>query len=277
VTIDTRLPAPELVAAVDSNQLQQVLINLCTNAWHAMPAGGRIVIGLDVDGSAPAQAHLWIRDDGCGMDADTQARIFEPFFTTKPVGQGTGLGLSVVHGIVVAHGGQISVDSTPGRGTVFHILLPLCGAPPDAAAGAAVPSTDAGVDGLRVLCVDDDPVMLMTAQALLERAGCHVEAHADPQQALQALHRAPAGFDVLVTDYNMPGMDGLRLIRAARSVAPRLALVLASGFLSDALCEQAQALGVHGLVQKERTIEDLLDAVREAARPASPTRPFIPF
>jgi PAS domain S-box-containing protein len=265
VTIATQLAATELVADVDGNQLQQVLINLCTNAWHAMPAGGLVVIGLEATGDAPAQAHLWIRDHGCGMDADTQVRIFEPFFTTKPVGQGTGLGLSVVHGIVVAHGGQISVDSTPGEGSIFHILLPLSGLPPGAGADAAAPSRCTGLAGLRVLCVDDDPVMLLTVHALLERAGCHVEAHVDPQQALHALHQAPAGFDVLVTDYSMPGMDGLQLARAARSVAPQLALVLASGFLGDALCEQAQALGVQALVQKERTVEDLLDAVCAAA------------
>ncbi|GAB4561313.1 MAG: hypothetical protein Tsb007_25790 [Rhizobacter sp.] len=280
VLLETRCPPAEVYAEVDANQLQQVLINLCTNAWHAMPNdGGRIVIGLDEQGPDPlhadarashthgALAHLWVQDDGCGIDPQVQSRIFEPFFTTKPVGQGTGLGLSAAHGIVVAHGGTISVESEPTQGSMFHIHLPGCAAPaPDVATKPNGSARPARLDGLRVLCVDDDPMMLTTMQALLEREGCQVDALLDAEQALERLQSEPAAVDLLVTDYNMPGMDGLALVQAAKRLSPALAVVMASGFLSDKLCEQATQLGVQALVQKERTVEDLMMAVREVVR-----------
>jgi signal transduction histidine kinase/ActR/RegA family two-component response regulator len=278
VGLDTSCPVAEVFAEVDANQLQQVLINLCTNAWHAMPpGGGRIVIGLESQaielphadpGGAPAhgvQVHLWVKDDGCGIAPEVQARIFEPFFTTKPVGQGTGLGLSAAHGIVVAHGGSISVESALNAGSVFHIYLPGSDAPVTrVAASPGLSARPAPLHGLRVLCVDDDPMMLTTMQALLEREGCQVDALLEAQQALQRLLQAPEAIDLLVTDYNMPGMDGLSLVQAARRLSPDLPVVMASGFLSDKLCEQAIQSGVRALVQKERAVEDLVSAVREA-------------
>ncbi|MBC7992458.1 MAG: response regulator [Rhizobacter sp.] len=280
VALETSCPPAEVYAEVDTNQLQQVLINLCTNAWHAMPAGGgRILIGLDVQAPDPLRAgasvslahssyaHLWVKDDGCGIDPGVQARIFEPFFTTKPVGQGTGLGLSAAHGIVVAHGGTIGVESVLAQGSTFHIHLPGCAAPaPGVATKPGASARQSRLDGLRVLCVDDDPMMLTTMQALLEREGCQVDALLDAQQALDRLQREPAAVDLLVTDYNMPSMNGLALVQAAKRVFPDLPVVMASGFLSDQLCEQATQLGVHALVQKERTVEDLVVAVREVIR-----------
>lgn len=275
VTLETRRAPEELFAEVDGNQLQQVLINLCTNAWHAMPAsGGRIVIGLDTETLGPLRtvagaplppgtyAHLWVQDDGCGIAAAAQARIFEPFFTTKSVDRGTGLGLSVAHGIVAAHGGTIAVESAPGKGSVFHIHLPLC-VPPRREGDAPPGPAPVRLDGLRVLCVDDDPVMLVTMQALLERAGCQVDAHLDAQQALDRLRHAPGAADLLVTDFNMPGMDGMALVHAVKRLCPDLPIVMASGFVSDALREQAAQLGVRAMVQKERTVEDLVNAVRD--------------
>jgi PAS domain S-box-containing protein len=274
--------APDLLAEVDGNQLQQVLINLCTNAWHAMPAsGGRIEIGLDTrPSSAPPDpanpeapgrdwAHLWVKDNGSGMPPELQERIFEPFFTTKPVGQGTGLGLSAAHGIVKAHGGHIAVESRVNHGSTFHIYLPL---PRHvrSAADAADPASQApsparlSLNGQRVLCVDDDPLMLTTMQALLEREGCAVIAHFDPCRALDVLRATRGDVGVLVTDLNMPVLDGISLVREARQLSTQLPVVLASGYLSDPQREQAARLGVSVFVQKERTVEDLVPAVREA-------------
>src|SRR5205814_4727110 len=138
VEIEVALGDALLHVEADATQVQQVLMNLCTNAWHALPDGaGRIHIGLDATSldEAAAQrlgglpggryAHLWVSDTGIGMDAATRERIFEPFFTTKPVGQGTGLGLSVVHGILSAHHGAIDVDSEPGQGSTFHLYFPV--------------------------------------------------------------------------------------------------------------------------------------------------------
>ncbi len=263
VTLATSGPADPVFAEVDDNQLQQVLINLCTNAWHAMPErGGHIEIGLEAQG---AFAHLWVKDDGSGMPPEVQARIFEPFFTTKPVGQGTGLGLSAAHGIVQAHGGHIDIESDLGHGSTFHIYLPVS-APPDTS--SPDPTARAGnrrsLKGLKVLCVDDDPVMLTTMQALLEREGCVVDAQFDPLMALERLRTKRGDIGVLVTDFNMPVMDGMGLVQEAKRLNPELPVVMASGFLSDKLCEQAALLGVNVLVQKERTVEDLVVSVREA-------------
>ena len=264
VALDTTAPHDEVFAEVDGNQLQQVLINLCTNAWHAMPAsGGRIEIGLATQDSS--FAHLWVSDDGCGMPPDVQARIFEPFFTTKPVGQGTGLGLSAAHGIVEAHGGRIEVESALDHGSTFHIYLPASAPGEQGASEKATTAAERhSLKGLKVLCVDDDPVMLTTTQALLEREGCVVDAQFDPQRALERLRAVRGDTGVLVTDFNMPVMDGMALVKEAKRLNPDLPVVMASGFLSDKMCEQAALLGVTVLVQKERTVEDLVAAVREA-------------
>ena len=282
VSLNVVQPAPHLWAEVDGNQLQQVLLNLCTNAWYALPPlGGRIEIGLDTAPPAPRQVpqglaapecgwvHLWVRDNGCGIDADVLPRIFEPFFTTKPVGQGTGLGLSVAHGIVAAHRGCIGVDSARGRGSTFHLHLPRCAALPEAAHELPPrgPVAAAPRSGPWVLCVDDDPVMLLTMQALLERHGCRVTAALSAADAQAEMAREGFAADVLVTDYNMPVMDGLALVVAARRSHPGLPVVLASGFIDGVLRERAMALGVRGLVQKERIAEDLVDAVRAALPP----------
>ena len=285
VCLDVVRPAMDICAEVDAHQLQQVLLNLCTNAWYALPAsGGRIEVGLDSappatghvraaePGPGQGWAHLWVRDDGCGMAPEVLSRIFEPFFTTRPVGQGTGLGLSVAHGIVVSHGGVITADSTPGRGATFHVHLPRCQVP-DAASPAPARSASrrepARLHGVCVLCVDDDPVMLMTMQALLERQGCRVRSAPSAADALAQLRESPSDADILVTDYNMPDVDGLALIAATREIRAGLPIVLASGFIDAGLRERARSLGVCSLVQKERIGEDLVEAVRNAISTAA--------
>jgi signal transduction histidine kinase/ActR/RegA family two-component response regulator len=278
VALETTRAGVEVLAQVDGNQLQQVLINLCTNAWQAMPVGGgRIEIGLDTDCSALPKAgagaelsaspcaHLWVRDDGPGMPPDVQARIFEPFFTTKPLGQGTGLGLSAAHGIIEAHGGRIEVRSQVNLGSTFHIYLPVCTPADEVTVAPALPAADRNLlKGLKVLCVDDDPVMLTTMQALLERAGCVVDAQSDPRLAADRLRDTRHRADILVTDFNMPLMNGAALVQEVKRINPDLPVVMASGFLSDKLCAEAFAQGVTVLVQKERTVEDLVAAVTEA-------------
>ncbi len=281
--LTVRLPDAALWVNADATQLQQVLLNLCTNAWHAMAEGvGHIRISLDevqLDGpgaaglglAAPGRfAHLQVSDDGCGMDEATRLRIFEPFFTTKPVGKGTGLGLSVVHGIVAAHGGVITVHSQPGQGSCFALYLPLVSPPappaqPDAPAdpAAAVPAAPHG-QGQHVLYVDDDPVMGVLVQALLERAGYRVTCSADPRAALDLACASNDPVDLLVTDYNMPELSGLDLVRALQQRRPGLPVVLTSGYVSDSMRLDAQRAGVLHLMQKEYTLEQLSLMVHQA-------------
>jgi PAS domain S-box-containing protein len=271
VRLTTRLGDEPLPVRADPTQLQQVLMNLCTNAWQALPAGhGRIEVGLEAAAMGEAGhdlalsrlpgrcAHVWVADNGSGMDAATRERIFHPFFTTKPVGQGTGLGLSVVHGIVQGHGGVITVDSQPGVGSTFHVWLPLAStgdtaADADAAQQAGLPPGG----GQSVLYVDDDEVMVLMVQRLLQRAGYRVTVCGDAREALALVHAAPARFDIVVTDYNMPLLSGLELAQALQKLLPRLPVVISSGYLADELQEQAHRAGVRALLKKENTLEEL--------------------
>ncbi len=276
-------PAPPVLQVeIDANQIQQVLMHLCSNAWQAMPDGaGEIALGLAAGRAEPGGAlclaglppgpfaHLWMRDSGSGMDEATRSHVFEPFFTTKPVGSGTGLGLAVVHGIVAEHRGVITVDSAPGLGATFHLYLPARGeaAAPghvltDPAAGAA----DAAASPVprQILCVDDDPVVLLTNAGLLECLGYAVTCVDSGQDALAVLGTDPARFDLVVTDHNMPGLSGLDLARLLATLAPTLPVLICSGYIDADLCRQADAVGVRGLVRKEHTVDDLGAAVRRA-------------
>jgi len=259
----------------DSTQIQQVLMNLCTNAWHALQGRpGRIELGLrqahlaaDAAERPPVlaagdYAHVWVSDSGCGMDAATRTRIFEPFFTTKAVGQGTGLGLSVVHGIVASHGGAIHVTSEPGHGSSFHVYLPLA-PPPSADAysdwGTLASLADTRTTGLgrHVLVVDDDEVMTEVMGELLQRMGYRVTRHLDPQSALAEVRESPLAVDLVLSDFNMPGCSGLDLARALAVIRPDLPLVISSGHLSETQREALLAVGVRGVVQKENAIDEL--------------------
>ena len=190
-------------------------------------------------------------------------RIFEPFYTTKPIGQGTGLGLSVVHGIVSAHNGVIVVDSQPGRGSRFHIYLPC--APADDSVDGTVPGVfDAAPgNGEHVLYIDDDEVMVLMVERLLARAGYRVTAHHDPWVAVAAVHERPEAFDIVVTDYNMPEFSGLDVARELAALRPDLPVVISSGLVTEALRAQAQHVGARGVMHKENSLEELVCLVRQ--------------
>ena len=275
VALVVRVSDEPLWVNADATQMQQVVMNLCTNAWHALPdSRGRIEIGLarapappppyTADDAPHAEwVHLWVRDDGRGMDETTLARIFEPFFTTRARAEGTGLGLSVVHGIVGEHGGVITVDSAPGRGSTFHIALPLADAAEDSGfAPHDAPAQPRG-EGQHVLYVDDDEMMVVMVEGLLQRAGYRVTVCADAAGAIAALRAPTNGFDVVVTDYNMPRGSGLDVVRAARTIRPGLPVVISSGYLSDELRAAAAEAGVAHLLQKENTVDELGDVLRE--------------
>lgn len=276
VQLIARLPAAALWVRCDATQIQQLLMNLCTNAWHALQGGrGRIEVGLEAVGDSE-RVHLWVRDDGMGMDAVTRARIFEPFFTTKSTGQGTGLGLSVVHGIVVSHGGTVTLDSSPGQGSVFHVHLPSADPPADAEGdvvsgyNTVFGALDAGGDeaaegrGRHVLVLDDDEAMGLVSAKLLERAGYQVSVFSDPEGALHAIRAAPEAYDVLVTDFNMSGRNGLDVVRELAAIRPSLPVVLSSGYFDDVLVAAARALGVRHLLGKENTLDHLCQRVADA-------------
>jgi PAS domain S-box-containing protein len=270
VQLELALADEPLYVRADATQIQQVLINLCTNAWHALDGRpGKVEVGLAAvrdAGSAP-RVHLWVRDEGRGIDLDTRARLFEPFFTTKPQGQGTGLGLAVAHGIVLAHQGEIQVDSTPGEGSCFHLYLPLLdreGGPPSEPAPLMELPARGGGGGEHIVYVDDDEVMRLTVQGLLRRQGYRVSLAEDARTA-QALVAA-GDVDLLVSDFNMPDCSGLELAERLHQRAPELPVLISSGHITEELRARARRLGVRGLLHKEQTLEDLVGLVQRVLR-----------
>jgi CheY-like chemotaxis protein/two-component sensor histidine kinase len=277
------------VVMADATQIEQVVINLATNAMQAMQGGpGRIGIRLDavVLDEALAERHVQLRalyakrpgrtvrltmnDNGMGIEAALLPRIFEPFYTTKPVDEGTGLGLSVVHGIVQAHDGVIEVESRLGKGTTFTVYLPAADIPleaPEAGRDAALAALarDSG-DMRHILYVDDDSALVFLVKRRLERGRYRVSGYTKPAEALEAIRADAAAFDLVVTDYNMPCMSGLEVAREVRTIRADLPVVVASGFIDEKLHAHADEAGVKGLIFKANTVEDLCEAIARLAR-----------
>jgi PAS domain S-box-containing protein len=283
VEIETRFApdAPEVLA--DATQVYQVVMNLGTNAAHAMgQAGGRLTVRLDaitVERGAAAvppelrpgrYVVLSVTDTGCGMDAATCERIFDPFFTTKPVGEGTGLGLSVVHGIMKGHDGAIAVDSRPGAGTTFRLYFPAA----DRRAAASVPPPVADVrgQGEHVLYVDDEEALVYMTSRILERAGYRVSGFTDPRRALEAFRAASGAFDAVVTDLAMPGVPGLALAAEIRLARPDVPLVFTSGYVRPEEVEPLRAFAHSAIVLKPDLVTGLASALHRLLAHSSGTK-----
>ena len=270
-------PSTPLVLA-DATQVEQALLNLCTNAIHAIgERRGTVSIELGHNlaadlglrerraGARGQNVRLAVRDTGSGIDTQTLQRIFEPFFTTKPVGQGTGLGLAVVHGIMRTHLGTVDVQSTPETGSVFTLYFP-------AADVAALPGTPVSGDrlqapavlgrGKRVMYVDDDEALVFLVERVLKRKGFSVSTFTDPRLAAAALRAHPLDFDLLVTDYNMPGYSGIELLRETRLIRPDLPVALASGYVTAEIEKSALSVGARALIHKPNDVDELCETVQ---------------
>jgi len=277
----------------DATQVEQALLNLCTNAVHAIQSQGNDRGSIHVEAATVQPDHrlserlglapvdyvaLTVRDSGPGMDAATLERIFEPFFTTKPVGQGTGLGLAVVHGVMRTHEGGVDVQSTPGHGSKFTLYFPVApggadpaATPPAPTAASPVATTPAmaGPSACdppprkpHVMYVDDDQALVFLVQRLLRRRGYEVSGYTDPHEAQAALNAAPHRYDLLVTDYNMPGFCGVDLVREARLIRPDLPVALASGYVTAEIEQAALAEGAQALIHKPNDVEELCATVQ---------------
>ena len=274
-------PDCDLVLA-DATQIHQVLLNLGTNAAHAMHhKGGVMRITLYPATVAETTTYsllapgkyvrLDFSDNGHGMDEPTRKRIFDPFFTTKDIGQGTGLGLSMVHGILQAHQGTITVESAEGQGTTFSLYLPIAEIS-ESAAGAADLPTPRG-RGELVAIVDDEDLVRSFAQISLERAGYRVVAFDRAATCLEEIRGHFGDFSALLTDQTMPGMNGMELATEIRAFAPALPVIIMSGYYSRIGPEMLQEMGRVSLISKPFTNEELAHAVHQSVRPHS-TPPF---
>jgi PAS domain S-box-containing protein len=281
IQIDFKSP-PELpLVAVDPSQLHQIIVNLATNASHAIGdrpgtitvrLASRVITSDDCVGTPGLHEGryvcLTISDNGCGMDRATLERVFDPFFTTKPVGQGTGLGLSVVHGIVNSYDGAISVYSQPGQGTSFLLYFPASESEaPDVAPQPAQPPRHI-THNENILLIDDEEGLVMLGTLLLERLGYHVSGHIDAVAAITEFRADPNRFAAAITDLSMPRMSGFEVARQLRSIRPDIPIVLASGYVRPEDEQMAATIGIQRVLLKPSTVDALAQTLDELLTPA---------
>jgi PAS domain S-box-containing protein len=261
---------------IDPTQLHQILMNLCTNAFHAMEeTGGVLTVNLNAvrleAGDLPAAsakpgdyAEITVADTGAGIAEDIRTRIFDPFFTTKELGKGTGMGLSIVHGIVAEYNGFVALDSEPGKGTTFRVYLPKAARD---AADDALDFEPVPCGSEHILFVDDEEVLAEMVQSMLERLGYRVTIRTSALEALTTFQNHPDLFDLIITDQTMPGMTGLDLARRVLALRPQLPIILCTGYSTLISEEKAKAHGIREFALKPVTKKDLAVLIRKVLNP----------
>ena len=275
IEIIRKLDAPDIMVVADASQVHQIIMNLCTNAVHAMEGkNGVMEVGLKsirienweevrIKGLDPGNyIELSITDSGCGIAEPVIERIYEPFFTTKAKGQGTGMGLSIVHGIVKDMGGGISVYSEPGKGSVFKIYLPAGTGKEESTVFPGLPLTK---ETGRILMVDDEEDIVISGRLILMTLGYEVTGVTDSLEALEIFKSNPQAFDLVLSDLTMPRMTGIQLIREIRELRKDIPIILSTGF-SD-VKSAAEKIGAFAVVMKPLIARELAGAVRSALNP----------
>ena len=258
----------------DPTQIHQILINLCTNAAHAMRENGG-VLGVSLtntrveigsvekysDLNPGPYVKLTVSDTGRGMEPEIMDRIFDPYFTTKAVGEGAGLGLAVVYGIVKSSKGVVKVHSQPGKGSIFEIFLPML----EYAQQDMKPLESGQVPGgsERILLVDDEEALVYTIQEMLERLGYQVTARTSSLEALEIFRTSPQEFDLLITDMTMPTMTGMGLSKRIKQIRADIPMVLCTGFSEMIDEKNAEALGFRAFVMKPFVRKDMAQTIRK--------------
>ena len=277
IRLDVKVAAEWDEILADSSQIQQVLLNLATNAAHAMAENGgslEITVGnrmLDA-GSSMLQPDmvpgpyvvLGVRDTGCGMDEAVRQRIFDPFFTTKPVGEGIGMGLSLVYGVVRNHRGAITVASEPGKGSAFTAFFPRHGMISEPLSGTAL-SPPPGKE--RILLVDDDEMFVDVTHRMLARLGYEVFGTTDCRDALMRFTEEPHYFDLVIADHTMPGMTGTEFAGEILKLRPGMPIIVCTGYSETISPERAKAMGIRELAMKPFTVQELARLVRQVLEP----------
>lgn len=260
------------VVLADPTQIHQIVINLCTNAFHAMEtAGGTLTVSLhqrkftseDLLKTPQLQPgtyiQLSVKDTGSGISPEIKKKIFEPFFTTKEVGKGTGMGLAMIHGIVESYGGSITCESEMGKGSVFHILLPIVdgSALQQHDSSAKMPTGDE-----HILLIDDEQILLDVGRRMLEYLGYKVTEVADSVEAYTIFREQPDAFDLVITDQTMPKMTGVELSQRFLQIRPDIPIILCTGYSSIISEGQAEAQGIKGFAMKPLAMRDIGSLIR---------------
>jgi signal transduction histidine kinase/CheY-like chemotaxis protein len=266
-------PAP--IVHTDVRQMEQVVINLCVNARDAMPRGGTIEIETRLlEASDPGLAgkawaererygELVVRDSGEGIPPDVIDHIFEPFFTTKEEGQGTGLGLSTVYGVVHQHGGQVEIETEPGRGTAFHIYLPVVGGPAQRLEREAAPHARGGSGELVLIAEDDERVRFLT-ERILRQAGYMTISASDGEEALQRFEEQADEIAAVVLDVIMPRLGGVEIHETIRSRRPDVPVIFCSGYTANLLEDELLLNPDTNFLRKPYTASELLATLQAA-------------
>ncbi|HKX62756.1 MAG TPA: PAS domain S-box protein [Verrucomicrobiae bacterium] len=269
-------PLPTVLA--DPTQLHQMVMNLGTNAIQSIESGhGAVSLSLEAfaadetfvaahpEMNMGPHVRLAVSDSGSGMNSETMDHMFDPFFTTKPPGEGSGLGLSVVHGIVKNHQGIITVQSQPGKGTTFHIILPAAARenPAPVSSDNVIARSERGCRQ-HILFVDDEPTLGIVGRKVLERCGYRVTVETDPREALETFQRSPGDFDLVITDLTMPPMDGLTLAAKLQGLRPGLPILLTTGHGAGITLEAVRRAGIRDLLFKPNDLETIGEAVSRA-------------
>jgi CheY-like chemotaxis protein len=256
----------------DRGQFQQVIMNLAVNARDAMPGGGKLTITTanfetsstpdgKASGESEPQVVLTVMDTGCGMDEETLRRIFEPFFTTKEAGRGTGLGLSTVWGIVNQSGGQLKVQSEPGKGTTFRVWLPRAD---ETIVTEQAPETGVVTGGTEtILLVEDQPQLRHLTSHILQGYGYNVREVANGKEALSLFEQNGELIDLVLTDIVMPGITGIELGRQLRSTHPEIKILYMSGYTDDVVLRQGGGGPGNAYLEKPFTPEGLVRKIRQ--------------
>jgi nitrogen-specific signal transduction histidine kinase/CheY-like chemotaxis protein len=271
IRLETRLAHEQPHISIDSGELEQVVMNLVLNARDAMPMGGRVTVetrcaaGPGGDESEAPGVVLAVRDTGVGMDTETRKRIFEPFYTTKPMGEGTGLGLSTVYGIVQRAEGVVHVESEPGFGTTIDIWLPLASAhtrPEPKSVKPSQPATAGG--GEHILVAEDEELVRVFVRRALQDAGYRVVAAADGQEALEHFETDPSAIDLVLTDVVMPRMKGPELASRIAEISPETPILYMSGYVDNQALSTQLADRPDALLRKPFSAADLCERVRKS-------------
>ena len=256
----------------DPTQVHQVLMNLCTNAGHAMRENGGGILDVrlrnvsiskksEIDLDPGPYVKLTVSDTGHGITPDVLERIFDPYFTTKEKGEGTGLGLSLVHGIVKDHGGTITVESEPEKGTTFHIFFPRI---EEAEKGADKVAEEPLPNGQeRILFIDDEFALVDIGKQMLEYLGYKVTTKTDSLEALKLFQEQPHEFDLVITDMTMPNMTGEKLAKELMRIRPDVPIILCTGFCGQITEENAKEIGIKEFAMKPLVMEDLAKTIRK--------------
>lgn len=275
IEIQTNIDAGCGLVTADPTQLHQVIMNLATNAYHAMQqAGGRLGIFLDQADiprhavqnlPAGTYARLTVTDTGTGIQPEALERVFDPYYTTKETGKGTGLGLSVARGIVKTYRGAIRIQSQPGKGTTVLVYLPVISRAVPEKKAIAPSAVIGGTE--RILLVDDEAAIVKIEERMLERLGYRVVSRTDSLEALDLFKADPRGFDMVLTDMTMPGMTGIQLAREIRTLRPDIPVVICTGFSDQIDADTIRAQGIQGYVEKPVTKQEIAATIREVLDP----------